>query len=44
VRGNAVTHGLLAKKLVFLDDRERVNFNALVHDLEADYQPLGRIE
>jgi hypothetical protein len=44
VRSNAATHGLLAKKLVFVDEEERTEFNTLVDDLEADYQPFGRTE
>jgi hypothetical protein len=43
-RLNALTHGLLAKHLIFQDEGARTEFNALLHEIETDYRPSGRLE
>jgi hypothetical protein len=41
---SAVTHGLLANKLVFRSDDERRSYNTLVAELTDHHQPLGPTE
>jgi len=42
VAQNARKHGLASKRLVFRDEEERREFDALVDDLTDEYQPVGR--
>jgi hypothetical protein len=44
VRHNAVKHGLLAKHLVFQSEEEKIEFDALLNDLEDEYKPAVRTE
>jgi len=44
VRQNAVTHGLLTKRLVFQDEEEKKEYNTLLDELETEYQASGRTE
>ncbi len=41
---NAVTHGLLAKKLVFRTDDEKQSYDALAAELADHHQPFGPTE
>ena len=44
VRDNAIKHGLLAKRLIFADDLEKAEFDALVDELEKENHPQGVLE
>jgi hypothetical protein len=44
VRLNALTHGLLAKHLIFEDEEAKAEFNALLGEFELEYHPFGRTE
>ena len=39
-----VKHGLLAKRLHFLNDEEKMEFSTLLGELEDDFLPFGRTE
>jgi hypothetical protein len=41
---NAITHGLLAKKLVFRNDDEKQSYDALAAELADHHQPFGPTE
>jgi hypothetical protein len=41
---NAIKHGLLAKRLVFRDKIEEMEFNAFADNLQLDSQPEGALE
>lgn len=44
VRYNAMTHGLLAKRIVFRNDEEQAEFKALMDELEQEFRPEGVLE
>src|SRR5277367_1997921 len=44
VRYNAMQHGLLAKRIVFRDEVEEAEFQALMDDLEKEFRPEGVLE
>jgi hypothetical protein len=44
VRHNALKHGLLAKQLVFRDEKERADFEQLLDRLEQNYRPQDEFE
>jgi hypothetical protein len=41
---NALKHGLLSRNLTFQTEQEKQEFDELVHDLVAEYQPTGASE
>jgi hypothetical protein len=41
---NALKHGLLSRNLSFQTEKEKQDFDELVHDLLAEYQPAGASE
>jgi hypothetical protein len=44
VRYNAMTHGLLAKRIVFRNEEEEAEFKALTDELEQEFRPEGVLE
>jgi hypothetical protein len=44
VRYNAIKHGLLAKRIVFRNEAEEAEFQALMDDLEKEFRPEGVLE
>jgi len=44
IRSNAMKHGLLTKTLMFKDEEERLRFEGLYAELEADLAPEGALE
>jgi hypothetical protein len=41
---HAVKHGLLAKRLIFRDQEEQAEFNALLDELQDEFRPEGVLE
>jgi hypothetical protein len=44
VRYNAMKHGLLAKRIVFRNEEEEAEFQALIDELEQEFRPEGVLE
>jgi hypothetical protein len=44
VRYNALKHGLLAKRIVLHNEEEEIEFQALMDELDQEFQPKGMLE